>query len=117
RAEPDAHRAADDPRDIEAHERFVNGADLFDIERPVAEPFTAEVEEPPKDAVDRPVADAGDFDGASLFGDADGRALAGPAFEEAIAMRIEEIAAPRGKEEIAMFGAQEDRAEEADEAR
>ena len=87
---------------VETHHRFVNAADLLDVERPVAEAFTVEDQEIIEDAEDHAVGDAGNTDVAVVMS---ASGLPRAAFEEVVAVGIEQIAVPWRDFEFAVAAA------------
>ena len=56
----DRDRSARSHFHFKTHDGFVNAADLFHVQRPVAQPFPVEYKQVVEDSIDNAVADAGD---------------------------------------------------------
>ncbi|MCZ7681530.1 MAG: hypothetical protein M5U28_23135 [Sandaracinaceae bacterium] len=101
--------------DVVAHQRFVDAADLLDVERLVAEAVALEDDEALEHGVHGAVVDGGYYYlGLELGLVQRGRARR-DALEERVAVRVEEVAAPRRHVQLAVIDAREHRAEEDEE--
>ena len=112
----DAHRRAPEAEHVVAHQRLVHAANLFDVERSVAEPLALEDHEAVEHAVDRAVVDARGMRRGARLGVHDRGGPAGQsALEEWVGVRIEQPP-PAGREvECAVLHAEEHGAKEREE--
>src|SRR5690554_668965 len=114
---PNAHGRPRDAHHAIAHERFIDRADLLDIERAIAKALPLKDDEPIEHAVKCPIVNARRVHLGAALGEVDGHRLAREAaLQKREGVRIKELPAARREPQIAMRDAEVDGAKEREQA-